>query len=152
MNLISIKERLEDNQEFLQSTQLQESLNMTIGFFEKVGYEIPWIGYFVQQNEHMVGCAAFKGPPRNGRMEIAYGTFEPYRQKGVGTEICRLLLELAFKTDSTLIITARTLPEKNFSTKILEKNGFYFLDKVNDPEDGDLWEWIYQKNKMDNFK
>jgi hypothetical protein len=35
------------------------------------------------------------------------------------------------------------LPEENFSTKILKKNGFKFSGVVNDAEDGDVWEWIY---------
>ena len=94
-----------------------------------------------------VGSAAFKGPPKDGVVEIAYGTFEPYRQTGIGTEICKLLVELALKTDPAIRITARTLPQQNFSTKILETNGFEFSGMVNDPEDGDVWEWVYKKKK-----
>lgn len=120
---------------------------MTIDFFKKVGYEPPWISYYVQGNDVLMGCAAFKGAPQNGIVEIAYGTFEPYRQKGVGTQICKLLVELALKTDPAVTITARTLPEKNFSTRILGKNGFLFSGVVNDPEDGEVWEWVYANNK-----
>ncbi len=39
------------------------------------------------------------------------------------------------------------IEENNFSTRILQKNGFIFSATVNDPEDGDVWEWIYPKNK-----
>jgi hypothetical protein len=49
------------------------------------------------------------------------------------------------KTNTAVKITARTLPQRNFSTKILEKNEFEFAGIVNDPEDGDVWEWVYQK-------
>jgi [ribosomal protein S5]-alanine N-acetyltransferase len=145
MYLVPIAEQIEDNKEFVDNPRCRESIYMTVDFFKKVGYKIPWIGYYAKQNELVVGSAAFKGPPKNGVVEIAYGTFEPYRQKGIGTEICRLLVQLALKTDPAVKITARTLPEKNFSTKILEKNGFAFAGIVNDPEDGDVWEWVYQK-------
>jgi len=147
VELIPINESLEDNQEFVNNPICQETIYMTIDFFKRVGYEPPWISYYVQQGDLLMGCAAFKGAPRNGSIEIAYGTFEPYRQKGVGTEICKLLVERALRTDPKVTITARTLSEKNFSTRILEKNGFVFSGVVNDPEDGEVWEWVYPKNK-----
>jgi ribosomal-protein-alanine N-acetyltransferase len=147
MDLIPINEHLADNKEFTDDPICQETIYMTIDFFKRVGYQKPWISYYVKDNDHLVGCAAFKGAPKNGMVEIAYGTFEPYRQKGIGTEICRLLVELSLKTDASVIITARTLPQKNFSTRILEKNGFVFSGIVNDPEDGDVWEWVCPKNE-----
>jgi [ribosomal protein S5]-alanine N-acetyltransferase len=145
MYLVPIAEQIEDNKEFIDNPLCRESIYMTVDFFKKVGYKIPWIGYYAKQNEIVVGSAAFKGPPKNGVVEIAYGTFEPHRQKGIGTEICRLLVQLALKTNTAVKITARTLPQRNFSTKILEKNEFEFAGIVNDPEDGDVWEWVYQK-------
>ena len=43
--------------------------------------------------------------------------------------------------DPTLLITAKTAPEHNASTKILEKNGFVFTAIVQDDEIGDAWLW-----------
>jgi RimJ/RimL family protein N-acetyltransferase len=86
----------------------------------------------------------YRRKPVNGKIEIAYGTIERYRQKGVGTTICKLLVNLALAADPSIRITARTLPEENFSTRILMKNRFVFTGTVNDPEDGDVWEWQYQ--------
>jgi len=145
MELIPINEHIEDNKEFIDNPLCQESLSMTIDFFKRVGYQKPWISYYATASGNLVGCGAFKGAPKNGMVEIAYGTFEPYQRKGMGTEICRLLVELSLKTDPSVTITARTLPENNFSTKILQKNGFIFSGTVNDPEDGDVWEWVYPK-------
>jgi len=145
MYLIPINERIEDNTEFVDNPLCRETIYMTVDFFKKAGYKIPWIGYYAKQDEILVGSAAFKGPPNNGVVEIAYGTFEPYRHKGIGTEICKLLVQLALKTDPAIKITARTLPQNNFSTKILRTNGFEFSGTINDPEDGDVWEWVYQK-------
>jgi RimJ/RimL family protein N-acetyltransferase len=79
-------------------------------------------------NSHdtLVGSAAFKGKPKEGRVEIAYGVFPHYQNQGIGTEICGQLVLLALETDPTVIVTARTLPEENYSTRILRKNNFAF--------------------------
>jgi [ribosomal protein S5]-alanine N-acetyltransferase len=145
MKLVPIGEKLEDNMEFLHEPSCSESLFMTIEFFKKVGYVKPWIGYYAKVGNNIVGSAAYKGAPVNGSVEIAYGTFEAFRKKGIGTQICKMLVDLAVETDPTIRITARTLPEKNFSTKILSQNNFECLGTVNDPEDGEVWEWEYRK-------
>ena len=93
----------------------------------------------------MIGSAGFNGQPVVGKVEIAYGTFERFRQKGLGTEICQLMVELSIKTDPSVVITARTLPDKNYSTRILEKNSFELLGTVIEKEDGEVWEWEYKK-------
>jgi hypothetical protein len=46
---------------------------------------------------------------------------------------------------------ARTLPEKNFSTRILEKNAFKFMATVNDLDDGEVWEWEFFENGTDIY-
>lgn len=147
MELIPIKESLGENNEFISNPLCQESIYMTIGFYKKVGYVQPWIGYYAKQKGDLVGAAGFKGPPVNGTVEIAYGTFEKYRKQGIGTAICKQLVEMSLKTDPSIKITARTLPEKNFSTRILEKNNFIFNGIVNDPEDGEVWEWVFKGNE-----
>jgi RimJ/RimL family protein N-acetyltransferase len=107
----------------------------------------PWISYYAQEDGNLLGSAAFKGQPINGTVEIAYGTFEKYRNQGIGTEIRRLLVDLSLKTDPSIRITARTLPCKNFSTRILEKNFFEFNGTVDDPADGKVWEWVFPSNR-----
>jgi [ribosomal protein S5]-alanine N-acetyltransferase len=143
MELIPIHKTLDDNQAFVDDALCAETLFMTINFFTKVGHNPPWIGYYVKDKDHIVGSCAYKGAPVNGTVEIAYGTFEPYRQKGIGTRICKLLVDLALKTDPRVRVTARTSAKENFSTRILQKNGFYFSQIVDDPEDGEVWEWEY---------
>jgi [ribosomal protein S5]-alanine N-acetyltransferase len=144
MELIPINERPEENEEFINDPLCQETIYMTIGFYKKVGFVPPWIGYYAKQNGDLVGSAGFKGQPINGTVEIAYGTIEKFRKQGIGTLICKELVDLALKTDPTIRITARTLPEKNFSTRILQKNNFILMGTVNDPEDGEVWEWVYK--------
>lgn len=118
---------------------------MSVTYFYKVGYLPPWIGYYVRADNQYVGAAGFKGRPRNGKVEIAYSTFPAHQNKGIGTAICRQLVMLAMETDPAVIITARTLPEESFSTKILQKNSFSRIGTVMDEDDGDVWEWAYQE-------
>ena len=141
MHLIAIKERIEDNKRFASNALHLETIQMTIDFYKKVGFVPPWIGYYAEENGNLVGSAGFKGPPINGTVEIAYGTFEEYRNQGIGTAICRQLVELSLKTDPSIRLTARTFSKENFSTKILQKNNFILLGPVQDPEDGEVWEW-----------
>jgi RimJ/RimL family protein N-acetyltransferase len=147
MELLPIKEKAEENEEFINNPLCGESIYMTLNFYKKVGFVPPWIGYYAKQDGDLVGAAGFKGPPINGMVEIAYGVFEKHQKQGVGTAICKQLVELSLKTDSSVKITARTLPEKNYSTRILEKNDFFFNGIVNDPEDGDVWEWVFKTNQ-----
>ncbi|MBI1225485.1 MAG: GNAT family N-acetyltransferase [Bacteroidetes bacterium] len=144
MKLLPILDNVEDNLAIpLFKAHAEEYLQMTVDYFQKIGYKPPWIGYFVELNGELVGNAAFKGLSNDKVAEIAYGTFEAHRRKGIGTEICRQLVLLAQQTDPSVRITARTLPEQNYSTRILEKNGFVLLGTVQDPDDGAVWEWEY---------
>ncbi|MBD2701840.1 GNAT family N-acetyltransferase [Spirosoma sp. BT702] len=144
MNLLPIRQTLAENSQFLNEPDLEVGLPMTIEFFDRIGYTPPWIGYVVNLNDTLVGSAAFKGKPKDGRIEIAYGVFPRHQQKGIGTKICGQLVRLALQTDPSVIVTARTLPEPNYSTRILEKNDFVLLGTVWDEEDGDVWEWEYR--------
>ena len=145
LTFIPIKPALEDNPEFVKNPDCRESLYMTIDYYKTIGFYPPWICYYVQVDGKLVGCAGFKGRPLNNRIEIAYGTFPDFRVQGIGTEICKQLVSLALLTDPSIIITARTLPEANYSTKTLGKNGFKLLGDVWDKEDGNVWEWEYEK-------
>ena len=124
-----------------------KTLGMCTEFYKRVGFNPPWICYYAEENGELVGSAAFKGKPVNNTVEISYGTIEKHRQQGVGTRICRQLVEISQATNPAVRITARTLPENNYSTRILEKNNFVFIGTVDDPEDGEVWEWEYKKPK-----
>ena|SRR5450432_2085296 len=147
MKFLPIKQRLEDNQQFTSDPLCKSTVESLIAFYKKVGFVEPWIGYYVEEDGDIVGSAGFKGPPANGMVEIAYGTNEKYRHQGVGTKICKLLVELAFKNDPSIKITARTFSAANYSTKILLKNKFICIGTVDDPDDGEVYEWLFQSTK-----
>ena len=144
MNFLPIKQTAEENEVFINNPLCADTIHQCIAFYERVGFTPPWICYYAEENGELIGSGAFKGKPVNNTVEIAYGTMEQCRQKGVGTRICQKLVELSLQTDPSVRITARTFSENNYSTRILEKNNFILLGIVNDPEDGEVWEWEYR--------
>jgi hypothetical protein len=124
--------------------ECRDILSVYPEYYRRIGFHLPWVGYFFERGDHLVGCGGFKGEPRDGRIEIAYGTFKQYEGQGVGTEICRELVSLSVRTDPRIVITARTLPENNASASILRRNDFVLLGLIWDDEDGNVWEWQYK--------
>jgi RimJ/RimL family protein N-acetyltransferase len=111
-------------------------------YYFKTGYNPPWIGYLVIREGKVVGVGGFIGKPIDGRVEIAYGTFKENEGQGIASFSCQQLISIAKKEDPTIIITAKTAPEKNASAKILQRNGFQFTGIVQDEGIGDAWEWV----------
>jgi RimJ/RimL family protein N-acetyltransferase len=147
MQLLPIKEHLEENPEFSIHPDCQESIRMCIDFYKRVGFNPPWICYYVQIDDNLVAAAAFKGKPTNGKVEIAYGTFPQYQQKGIGTQIAKTLVELSLKTDPSVRITAQTLKEENYSVRILRNNNFKLIGTAMDEDEGEVWEWEYFRSQ-----
>ena len=119
----------------------REALAGTAMLYREEGFEPPWIGYLVIVDGACVGTCAFKCAPRDGRVELAYFTFPGYEGRGLATRMCSELVTLARRADPAIVITAQTLPERNASTRVLEKTGFRWDSELDHPEDGRIWEW-----------
>ena len=146
MTLLPVAQYLHENARFASDPACKDILDMTLDFYQRVGFNPPWICYFAEESGVLVGSAGIKGKPQKGKIEIAYGTFGQFQHRGIGARICRALVELSLATDPTVTVTARTLPAENFSTRILKKNNFLLIGEVLDPEDGIVWEWEFQKD------
>ncbi len=120
---------------------LQEVIQTMVAHYQTAGFEPPWTGYVGMENGLPVGVCAFKGPPAEGRVEMAYGTAPGHEGRGVATALARELLTIAKSTDHHLTVFAQTLPEENASTSILKKLGFTMIGSREHPEDGTVWEW-----------
>ena len=116
-------------------------VDATTQLYSAVGYEPPWIGYLAVENDSCVGSCAFKSPPKNNRVEIAYFTFPGQESRGVATQMASALIRIATNKTPAVIVAAQTLPEENASTSILKKLKFSFIGCVEHPEDGLVWEW-----------
>jgi RimJ/RimL family protein N-acetyltransferase len=120
----------------------QELFESYPAYYFKMGYHPPWIGYLVIRNGRVVGVGGFIGKPIEGKVEIAYGTFKEFEGQGIASFSCKQLISIAKTTNPEIIITAKTSPEPNASTKILQRNGFKFTGIVQDEGIGDAWEWV----------
>jgi len=116
-------------------------------YYEKIGFNPPWVGYFIIQENQVVGTCGFTGKPKDGKVEIAYWTFPEFQRKGIASFACKELIDLSKMADPTVIISAKTAPEYNASTKILQRNGCEFQGIVKDDDIGEAWEWIQQSAK-----
>jgi RimJ/RimL family protein N-acetyltransferase len=101
----------------------------------------PWGGYFAYADGVQVGECAFKSAPFEGRVEIAYHTFEAFEGRGIATQMARELVAIARGADPALVIVAQTLQGTNASTKILKRLGFTCVGTVHHPDDGEILEW-----------
>lgn len=127
--------------------QIRELVRFSLGFHEQIKALLPWVGYLSVLNEssQIVGCCGFKGNPVDERVEIAYHTFADLEKRGYGTAAAAELTDIALKSPDVTAVVAHTLPERNASCRILEKNRFECLGDFEDPEDGPVWRWETRK-------
>jgi [ribosomal protein S5]-alanine N-acetyltransferase len=113
----------------------------TAALYELAGSCLPWMGYLVLENGTIVGTCAFRSPPRNGEVEIAYFTFPGFEGRGLATEMARHLIQIVKDTEPGTRIFAFTLPQKNASNRILQKLGFGFAGETRDEDGLFVWRW-----------
>jgi [ribosomal protein S5]-alanine N-acetyltransferase len=140
MELVAILQdgALEKRVEGLPS-QAAEVISGAARMYRVHGFIAPWIAYLAMEDGACVGTCAFKGPPRNDCVEIAYYSFAEGR--GVATRMASALIDIASTSEPGLLVKAQTLPQNNASTAVLRKLDFELLGPVEHPEDGTVWEW-----------
>jgi [ribosomal protein S5]-alanine N-acetyltransferase len=144
MKLRAIKQQEDKTNELYASADCQTLLAMYDDFYPKIGFNFPWVAYFVVRQDQIVGSCSFVGQPKDGKVELAYWTFMEFERQGIASFACKELVAIAKQTDPMVTITAKTAPEKNASTKILENNNFVFTEIVQDDEIGDAWLWTHK--------
>ena len=121
---------------------LADTCRANAAHFRKVGYVPPWTAYLLNRAGTYLGGGAFVAPPRDGRVEIAYFTLPAHERQGFGRTTAALLVDIARRADSSLVLWARTLPEENASTAILRGLGFRHAGSTTDHEIGEAWAWL----------
>ena len=108
----------------------------------------PWrYGFAVVHLESgmVIGNAGLTGPPdAEGAVEIAYGVVPDFQGHGYATEAANALVAWATRNGTVRTAVAHTLPERNPSTRVLEKCGFRRVGELNHPSDGLIWRWEKQ--------
>jgi ribosomal-protein-alanine N-acetyltransferase len=74
----------------------------------------------------LVGWGGFKGPPRDGVVELGYEIAESRRDRGLATAATRAMVAEAFADEEVTLVIAHTLPERNASNRVLQKAGFVY--------------------------
>lgn len=108
-----------------------------------------WMYFFVHAaDKKLIGNGGFKGKPDEmGTVEIGYAVAPAFRGKGLATEAARGLIDFAFSHSPVDTIQAHTLAEENDSVNVLRKVGMEFVRELNDPEDGDVWQWQLKRKR-----
>ncbi|MFN8274371.1 MAG: GNAT family N-acetyltransferase [Flavobacteriaceae bacterium] len=144
LRLEPILENEDKTKPIYDSEDCQNLLAMWEDYYPKIGFHLPWIGYFVMQQDEIVGSCAFTGKPQNNSVEVSYWTFKQNEGKGISTWACKALIDIAKASNPNLTIIAKTAPEENASTSILKRNGFTYSGIVQDHEIGNAWQWVLE--------
>ncbi len=145
LKIININE--DKTKEIYSSTDCQQLINSMDEYYPKISFNKPWVGYFVFNDSKVVGTGSFTGQPKEGKVEIAYWTFKEFEGQGIASFACKELIAISKRTELTILITAKTAPEYNASTKILQRHGFEFSEIVHDEEIGDAWLWTLKNDE-----
>jgi RimJ/RimL family protein N-acetyltransferase len=97
----------------------------------------------------LVGWGGFKGPPREGVVEIGYEIAEGRRGRGLATAAAREMVAEAFADEQVMTVMAHTLPEHNPSNRVLEKVGFRYDGEAR--EGGErVWRYVLARPPAQN--
>ena len=112
-----------------------------LALFRQSACEDPWVHGFhlVLPDGTNVGFGGYKGPPKDGVVEIAYAVQPEHQGKGYATAAARALVGHAIGSGEVRTVIAFTLPDGIASQRVLLKSGFRHTGEVVDPEDGLVW-------------
>jgi [ribosomal protein S5]-alanine N-acetyltransferase len=109
-------------------------------FAPKVESAPDWLGFWVLQDDLVIGSGGYRGAPVDGIVEIGYGIHEDYWGQGAATALCGSLVSHAYASGATGV-RAHTLRDGFASQSVLKKNGFGFVGEFEEPDDGLVLRW-----------
>ena len=95
--------------------------------------------FVLDEPRTLVGLGGFKGPPRDGVLEIGYAVAPAWEGRGIATAAARELLREAFTAPGLQAVIAHTLPGPGASVRVLEKTGFVADGEIPDDDLGTTW-------------
>ena len=93
----------------------------------------------------LAGWGGFKGPPRDGAVEIGYAVAPSLEGRGIATAAVRAMLEEAFADADVRAVIADTLPEPGPSVRVLERCGFTRAGEAADADVGTTWRFRLER-------
>ena len=101
--------------------------------------------FVVDEPRTLVGWGGFKGPPRDGAIELGYAIAPAWRGRGLATAAVGELVRDAFAEPGVRSILAHTRPEPGASARVLEKCGFANEGEVPDESIGSAWRFRLER-------
>ena len=95
--------------------------------------------FVLEEPRTLVGWGGFKGPPREGVVELGYAIAPGWEGRGLATAAVRELLREAFAAPEVRAVIAHTRAEAGPSPRVLEKAGFAHDGEVADEQVGTAW-------------
>ena len=86
-------------------------------------WHAPW-KMTLRNNGTYLGDLDFKGPAREGAVEIGYGILPEFEGKGYTTEAVKAMTQWAFGNSGVVFVEAETEPDNKASQRVLTKCGF----------------------------
>jgi RimJ/RimL family protein N-acetyltransferase len=93
----------------------------------------------------LVGWGGFKGPPRDGVVELGYAVAPAFEGRGLASAAVREMLREAWASGAVTAVIAHTLAERNASVRVLEKNGFSHDGEAADDDVGSVWRFRHER-------
>ena len=87
----------------------------------------------------LVGWGGFKGPPRDGTVELGYAVAPAREGRGLATAAVRAMVRDAFADPGVHAVIAHTLPASGPSPRVLEKAGFTRTGEVTGDHGEPVW-------------
>ncbi len=106
-------------------------------------YSTIWTAISKVENKMIGDICMYGEPNEDGEIEIGYGTYEEFQNKGFMTEIVRGIIGWIKTQINVKSIIASTDKINMASIKVLEKNGF-----IKTGETDTLYNWKFELNKI----
>jgi ribosomal-protein-alanine N-acetyltransferase len=94
----------------------------------------------------LVGWGGFKGPPRDGVVELGYAIAPDWERRGIATAAVGELLREAYAAPGVRSVIAHTLPETGPSVRVLGKAGFQYESAVVSDGVGTTWRFRHDRD------
>lgn len=103
---------------------------------------------WLAETNQMIGRVYFHSKAElNGEVEIGYGLYETYRNRGYMTEAAKAVVQFAFEKAGQKVLSAIVKPENIPSRRVLEKLGFTYQGVRSVLDNNQLVEFDYFQRK-----
>jgi RimJ/RimL family protein N-acetyltransferase len=116
---------------------LADALPLFLEWFEADPDRVGWFGWYAltagPDGPVLVASGGFKGPPRDGTVEIGYSVLPQFQGRGIATELVRELVRWAIAQPGVNRIVAETEWANPASVRVLAKAGFVHRGPATEP-------------------